>query len=376
MDPISAMLGLDIDDEEKTRALADRLRGRKSAADFFSLSTIKPISRMAIAEQGDVMDSAKTAGGLRRARAARDAAAQLQQDSIAARVTAADVKEGRRQAALTAEQDYDADLLGKQRSYDEGMADYDTYINPDDQATINVRQQGGGLVDSLGAPADISGMMPIGDYDAPDASAGYSQASTRAERDKEVSGGENFSKLMDSVNTYEDAFEPTIPFLGKLENTLASYTPLGTDTTERQADWWKGWKRNNELVQRHELFGSALTASEQAEWAASSIDPNTNAERVREFLKVREKLARKVAEADVVRQLERGRNPKEIMLNYGDTVNIPTLVGSLEDGSYWTDLERRQEESRAQNRGVDRATVPGMDSLDAQIQALEAELGQ
>ena len=172
MDPISAMLGLDIDDEEKTRALAERLRGRKSAADFFSLSTVKPISRMAIAEQGDVLDSAKTAGGLRRARAARDAAAQLQQDSLAARVTAADVKEGRRQAALTAKQDYDADLLGKQRSYDEGMADYDTYINPDDQATINVRQQGGGLVDSLGAPADISGMMPIGDYDAPAAALG------------------------------------------------------------------------------------------------------------------------------------------------------------------------------------------------------------
>ncbi len=71
MDPIEALLNPTADNEEEMAALANSLRGKKRAADFFSLSTIDPISQMAQGSQGEIMDSAKQQGMLRKARAQR-----------------------------------------------------------------------------------------------------------------------------------------------------------------------------------------------------------------------------------------------------------------------------------------------------------------
>ena len=67
MDEISALFGLDVADDEKQRMLADSLRGRKRAADFFAATTVPQIAQMAQQEQANVLDSAKQAGVLRRA---------------------------------------------------------------------------------------------------------------------------------------------------------------------------------------------------------------------------------------------------------------------------------------------------------------------
>lgn len=66
MDDISAMLGLDIDDAQKTRMLANSLRDRKDAADRFALSTISNISGGAQGEQASIMAGAEQGGRLRK----------------------------------------------------------------------------------------------------------------------------------------------------------------------------------------------------------------------------------------------------------------------------------------------------------------------
>jgi hypothetical protein len=76
MDDISAMLGLGIDDAQKTQMLADSLRGRKDAADRFALSTIGNIAGGAQGEQKAIMAGAAQAGGLRKAQQAREQAAE------------------------------------------------------------------------------------------------------------------------------------------------------------------------------------------------------------------------------------------------------------------------------------------------------------
>lgn len=76
MDDISAMLGLGIDDAQKTQMLADSLRGRKDAADRFALSTIGNIAAGAQGEQKAVLAGAQQAGGLRKAQQAREQAAE------------------------------------------------------------------------------------------------------------------------------------------------------------------------------------------------------------------------------------------------------------------------------------------------------------
>ena len=75
MDSISALMS-PATDEEELQALADSLRGRKRAADFFSLSTIAPLQQMAQGQQREVQDAAKGQGVLRRAMADRNQRAE------------------------------------------------------------------------------------------------------------------------------------------------------------------------------------------------------------------------------------------------------------------------------------------------------------
>ena len=76
MDDISALLGLGVEDAQKTQMLANSLRGRKDAADRFALSTIGNISQGAQGEQGAIMAGAQQAGGLRKALQDREQRAQ------------------------------------------------------------------------------------------------------------------------------------------------------------------------------------------------------------------------------------------------------------------------------------------------------------
>ena len=67
MADINALMGLGITDEEQLRELADQLRGRQRAADFFSATTVPSIRGAANREQEFVADAAKQAGVLKRA---------------------------------------------------------------------------------------------------------------------------------------------------------------------------------------------------------------------------------------------------------------------------------------------------------------------
>lgn len=67
MNEIDALMGLDVSDEERLRMLADSLRGKKRAADFFSLSTVPTINEAASAQQKGIASSADAAGVLKNA---------------------------------------------------------------------------------------------------------------------------------------------------------------------------------------------------------------------------------------------------------------------------------------------------------------------
>jgi hypothetical protein len=70
VDSISALMS-PATEEEQLKALADGLRGRKQAADFFALSTIAPLQQMAQGQQTEIQEAAKAQGGLRKALADR-----------------------------------------------------------------------------------------------------------------------------------------------------------------------------------------------------------------------------------------------------------------------------------------------------------------
>lgn len=62
MNEIDALMGLGLTDEEKTRILADALRGKQRAADFFALSTVPNIQKAAASKQEAILGSAQQAG--------------------------------------------------------------------------------------------------------------------------------------------------------------------------------------------------------------------------------------------------------------------------------------------------------------------------
>lgn len=96
MSDIEALMGLGISDEDQLRAMAERLRGRQRAADFFAMSTVEPIQQAAVGEQKRITDSAGQAGVLKKAldeRRAQDERSRLQRENnLAVAKTYADAR--------------------------------------------------------------------------------------------------------------------------------------------------------------------------------------------------------------------------------------------------------------------------------------------
>jgi hypothetical protein len=62
-------------------------------------------------------------------------------------------------------------------------------------------------------------------------------------------------------------------------------------------EWWKNYRKQAELIERHALFGAALTPTEQASWRSADIGPGMDAKVVARNLATREKFTKQVLEA-------------------------------------------------------------------------------
>jgi hypothetical protein len=88
--------------------------------------------------------------------------------------------------------------------------------------------------------------------------------------------------------TFRDDFAvPGTVVGGDVANWYAQNAPerMTTPEARQRAQWWQDYRRNSELLERHELFGAALTPTEQASWRAATIHPNMNAATIRESLR-------------------------------------------------------------------------------------------
>lgn len=60
--------------------------------------------------------------------------------------------------------------------------------------------------------------------------------------------------------------------------------------------WWKDYRKQAELVERHALFGAALTPTEQASWRSADIGPNMNKDVIKTNLATRADLTKRMFE--------------------------------------------------------------------------------
>jgi hypothetical protein len=91
---------------------------------------------------------------------------------------------------------------------------------------------------------------------------------------------------------------------------LAVSGNLGKD--KEAVEWWKNYRKQAELVERHALFGAALTPTEQASWRSADIGPGMDAGVIATNLATRTSLAKKVLENTRQDLIDAGHSEKRV----------------------------------------------------------------
>lgn len=102
--------------------------------------------------------------------------------------------------------------------------------------------------------------------------------------------GSTFATVRRLGETFRDAYSmPGGIVAGDVRNWIGRTLPEGATTpvAREAAQWWQDYKRNSELLERHELFGAALTGTEQAQWRQADINPNMEPGAIRRNLETR-----------------------------------------------------------------------------------------
>jgi hypothetical protein len=104
--------------------------------------------------------------------------------------------------------------------------------------------------------------------------------------------------LKDVHDTFKDDYGG---LAGGVGGTVGGYLPksMGGDKYREATDWWKGYENQAALVERHEKFGTALSAGERAAWQKATIAPGMSADTIKRNLKERARISNLLYERTV-----------------------------------------------------------------------------
>jgi hypothetical protein len=143
---------------------------------------------------------------------------------------------------------------------------------------------------------------------------------------KQVTEARDNSATLDRLSTsFQDEYAGKGAFGLGADMQLAASGNLGVD--KDSVDWWKNYRKQAELIERHALFGAALTPTEQASWRSADIGPGMDAAVVRRNLETRAVLAKKVFENTQQDMIDAGHNPERItaLSSRNTSVQAPTV---------------------------------------------------
>lgn len=84
----------------------------------------------------------------------------------------------------------------------------------------------------------------------------------------------DMEKSVGATERLASEFKPDFAGAKGAAMTAVGSLPFG-DTDA--AEWWRNYRREEELIKRHELFGATLTGSEGAAWRAADVNPTMDA---------------------------------------------------------------------------------------------------
>jgi hypothetical protein len=106
-----------------------------------------------------------------------------------------------------------------------------------------------------------------------------------------VNRGSQLNNINRVGSSFDNSFSaPNTGFGGDLSNWIARHMTGRSQGMRRAAQWWQDYQRNVELVERHEMFGAALTPTEQSAWRAADINPNMAPDMIRANLATRHRI--------------------------------------------------------------------------------------
>lgn len=107
--------------------------------------------------------------------------------------------------------------------------------------------------------------------------------------------GSEFAAVSRLASSFKDEYS------GDLRSTLQRQFGkvaggAAPEATQEMTRWWSDQAMMDELPKRHELFGAALTATEQKSWQAAAINPSLSPEVIKKRLAARQEIMQITAE--------------------------------------------------------------------------------
>lgn len=137
--------------------------------------------------------------------------------------------------------------------------------------------------------------------------------------------------LTDSLANFKDDYVTDVGVVGRAQNIIASEVGfLATEGMDKQAAWWRQYKRFIELVERHEFFGATLTRGENISWKQAEINTGMKPAEVRKNLKKRLGMMKSMF-GDYAKGISQTKkNPKAVNTIIGGLVALEDLPTGVE----------------------------------------------
>jgi hypothetical protein len=134
----------------------------------------------------------------------------------------------------------------------------------------------------------------------------------------------NVNRLDRSWN--RDFTRPGTIWGGDIRDWLTRNGLVNNPGAVRAAEWWQEYRRHSELIERHGLFGAALTATEQAAWSRADINPNMAPDLIERNLQTRREIMHGVMRRRAQALIGEGYSEESVARAFGFTTPAEMLA--------------------------------------------------
>jgi hypothetical protein len=139
--------------------------------------------------------------------------------------------------------------------------------------------------------------------------------------------GGKFQNILGFTKTFENRFAGRLPGTGDLQMAWGRYVPGAHKDNADGSVWWQGYDRYKNQV-RNDLFGSALTATEQAAFEKADINPSMDPEQIKKNLRIQQDIVQGAIKRKAGALLAGGYDPRQIAAAYGLTPrDLSDIIG-------------------------------------------------